>query len=175
MAEPARLAPFEMLNRAPLDSARDALTRCCGSRRWVEAMLARLPFASDSALFAAAEAVWHGLDGEDYREAFAHHPRLGADLSELARRFGSTAAWASAEQSGLQNAATETLARLQASNRRYEARFGFTFILCASGKSASQMLAAIEQRLPNEAAAELALAAAEQAKITRLRLEKLGT
>jgi 2-oxo-4-hydroxy-4-carboxy-5-ureidoimidazoline decarboxylase len=175
MAEPVRLAAFEVLNRAPFDAARDALTRCCGSQRWVEAMLARLPFASDSALFAAAEAVWHQLEGEDYLEAFSHHPRLGAELPELARRFGTTAAWASAEQSGVQNAETETLARLQAGNRRYEERFGFTFILCATGKSASEMLAALEQRLANEASAELALAAAEQAKITRLRLEKLAS
>ena len=175
MAEPARFAPFELLNRAPLDSARHALTRCCGSRRWVEAMLARLPFASDSALFAAAEAVWHGLESEDYLEAFSHHPRLGAEVSELARRFGATAAWASAEQSGVRNAEAETLARLQAANRRYEEHFGFTFILCATGKSASEVLAALEQRLPNEAVAELALAAVEQAKITRLRLEKLGS
>jgi 2-oxo-4-hydroxy-4-carboxy-5-ureidoimidazoline decarboxylase len=174
MAEPARLAPFEILNRAPLDSAREALARCCGSRRWVEAMLARLPFASDSALFAAADAVWQGLQAEDYLEAFSHHPRLGADLSELARRFGATAAWASAEQAGVHNAETETLARLQAGNRRYEERFGVTFILCATGKGASEMLAALEQRLPNEGSAELALAAAEQAKITRLRLEKLA-
>jgi 2-oxo-4-hydroxy-4-carboxy-5-ureidoimidazoline decarboxylase len=174
MAEPARLASFEILNRAPLDSARSTLARCCGSRRWVEAMLARLPFASDSALFAAADAIWQGLEGEDYLEAFSHHPRLGAEVSELARRFGTTAAWASAEQSGVQHAEAETLARLQAGNRRYEERFGFTFILCATGKGASEMLAALAQRLPNEPSAELALAAAEQAKITRLRLEKLA-
>ena len=151
---------------------RAALLRCCGSRRWADAMLARRPFASMADLLAAADAVWAGLDRADWLEAFAAHPRIG-DLGGLRKKFAATAHWSAGEQAGVAGAAEAVLRDLADGNRRYEERFGHIFIVCATGKTAAEMLRLLRARLPNEPAAELAVAAAEQAKITRLRLEKL--
>jgi 2-oxo-4-hydroxy-4-carboxy-5-ureidoimidazoline decarboxylase len=107
-------------------------------------------------------------------EALAHHPRIGADLDELRKKYASTADWASGEQAGAASASEATLRALQAGNIAYEARFGHLFVVCATGKSASEMLALLEARLHNDAQTELRIAAAEQAKITRIRLEKLA-
>jgi 2-oxo-4-hydroxy-4-carboxy-5-ureidoimidazoline decarboxylase len=166
MAEPHKL----------LDSAPDAealLTRCCGAQRWVAAMLAERPFRSALALYEAAERHFSQLDEDDYLEAFSHHPRLGEDLALLRARFASTAQLAAQEQAGAQAASEATLLALREANQAYAQRFGFTFILCATGKSADQMLEALQQRLANTRAQELVTAIGEQAKITRLRLEKL--
>ena len=89
--------PHACLNEKVPEAADEALSRCCGSRRWVDAMLARSPFASTPDMFAAAAEIWAGLGREDYLEAFAHHPRIGADLSELAKRFARTASMAARE------------------------------------------------------------------------------
>jgi 2-oxo-4-hydroxy-4-carboxy-5-ureidoimidazoline decarboxylase len=169
MAEPERL-----LNQLSAAEARALLVRCCGAGSWVDGMLARRPFASHAALLAAAEAVWAGLAEADYLEAFAHHPRIGEDLAALRARFPDTAAWASTEQAGASAADEPTLLALRDENRAYFERFGFIFIVCASGKSARELLALLRDRLRNERARELTIAAAEQAKITRLRLEKLS-
>ena len=152
--------------------ARAALLSCCGSRRWADAMLARRPFASMADLLAAADAVWAGLDRADWLEAFAAHPRIG-DLGGLRKKFAATAHWSAGEQAGVAGAGEDVLRELAEGNRRYEERFGHIFIVCATGKTAAEMLRLLRARLPNEPAAELAVAAAEQAKITRLRLEKL--
>jgi 2-oxo-4-hydroxy-4-carboxy-5-ureidoimidazoline decarboxylase len=161
------------LNALSLAEATEALTRCCGAGRWVDGMLAQRPFASRAALFTAAEQVWAKLGAEDYFDAFAHHPEIGANLAELRRKFGSTADWASAEQSGAVGASERTVRALQAGNAAYRARFGYSFIVCATGKSAQQMLELLSARLNNSPETELTIAAAEQAKITHLRLEKL--
>ena len=150
-----------------------ALQRCCGAKRWVEGMLARRPFDSMAGIHAAADEVWATMTHDDYLEAFAHHPRIGENLAELSQKFGSTAEWASAEQAGTANASEATLLALRDGNAAYRARFGYSFIVCATGKSASEMLALLQVRLTNEPDHELAVAAAEQAKITHLRLEKL--
>jgi len=136
-------------------------------------MLRARPFASAGALLSEAEEAWARLEECDYLEAFAHHPEIGADLSELRKKFASTAELSLGEQAGATTASEETLLALRAGNRAYRERFGYSFIVCATGKSALQMLALLEQRLPNPADSELHIAAAEQAKITRLRLEKL--
>lgn len=154
--------------------ARALLARCCGASRWVDGMLARRPFASRAALLAAADAMWAGLTETDYLEAFAHHPRIGEDLAALRARFPDTAAWASTEQAGASTADEPTLLALRDENRAYFERFGFIFIVCASGKSARELLALLRERLHNDRPRELVIAAAEQAKITRLRLEKLS-
>lgn len=168
-------ATHHVLNALDLSGARAALLRCCGSQRWVDRMLSCRPFASTDALLRAADEVWQRLDEADQLEAFAHHPQIGEDAQTLARRFGTTAALAAKEQSGVRAATGETLAALRAGNLAYAARFGFVFLVCASGKSADDMLGLLQQRLPNDRATELRLAAAEQAKITRLRLLELGT
>jgi len=116
--------------------------------------------------------VWGGLGREDWLEAFAHHPEIG-DVDRLRERFGAGAAFSEGEQAGVEGAGEEVLRRLAAGNRAYREKFGHVFLVCATGKTAAQMLELLEARLPAEPAAELEVAAGEQAKITRLRLEKL--
>jgi 2-oxo-4-hydroxy-4-carboxy-5-ureidoimidazoline decarboxylase len=165
--------------------AERALARCCGARRWVEGMRSRAPFATTAALLDAADAVWESLDVADHLEAFAHHPRIGAELpaderadepaKSSAPDLRATAAWAREEQAGAVQADAETRQRLRAGNQAYAQAFGFTFIVCATGRSAREMLDLLEARLHNSPELERRIAAREQAKITRLRLEKLAT
>jgi 2-oxo-4-hydroxy-4-carboxy-5-ureidoimidazoline decarboxylase len=161
------------LDAQPEAEARIALARCCGATRWVDGMLASRPFGDDASLLRAADRVWNALGPADVREALTHHPRIGADLGELRRRYADTASWASGEQAGVRAADEATLLALRDGNVEYESRFGHIFVVCATGKSAAEMLALLRARIGNDAEAELAIAAAEQAKITRLRLEKL--
>jgi 2-oxo-4-hydroxy-4-carboxy-5-ureidoimidazoline decarboxylase len=163
---------LQHLNSLPVDAACEALRRCCGASRWVDAMAARRPFADARALFAAAEEAWAGLGPADWSEAFAHHPRIG-DKEALRQRFAATRQWAASEQSGVSGASEEVVDALARGNRDYEARFGRIFIVCATGKSAEEMLALLRERLGNDPATEERVAAAEQARITRIRLEKL--
>ena len=163
-------ATLDGLAEAP---AREALTRCCGATRWVDGMLARRPFGDDATLLAAADAVWATMEEADVLEAFSHHPEIGADVDALRAKFGATAAWSEREQAGAAGASEQTLLALRDGNVAYRERFGFIFIVCATGKTAGQMLSMLQARLPNERAAELAIAAGEQAKITRLRLLQL--
>jgi 2-oxo-4-hydroxy-4-carboxy-5-ureidoimidazoline decarboxylase len=140
--------------------------------RWVERMLAARPFGDAARLLAAAEDAWAGLSPDDWREAFAHHPRIG-DKDALRARFASTREWAAGEQAGAMAASEDVLEALARENQAYLERFGYIFIVCATGKSATEMLELLRARLRNDTAAELRVAAAEQARITRLRLEKL--
>ncbi len=123
-------------------------------------------------LLAAADEVWWSLSESDWLEAFGAHPKIGE--SQTARAQDAQARdWSEAEQAGARDAAHATLAELAAANRIYEAKFGYIFIVCATGKTAAGMLASLHARLSNAAGVELRLAAAEQGKITKLRLEKL--
>jgi 2-oxo-4-hydroxy-4-carboxy-5-ureidoimidazoline decarboxylase len=167
--------PHVTLNGLGAEAAAAALRRACGARRWVERMLARRPFTSSEELYASAEAEWRAASREDQLEAFGHHPRIGEDMAALRRRFQSTASLSSREQAGVADAGEATLRALRDANARYFERFGFIFIICATGKSAAEMLAALESRLGNEPDVELAIAAQEHAKITRLRLQGLGS
>lgn len=166
-------AAHVFLNALETAAAESALTACCGSTRWVQGMLARRPFESEQALFEAHEDVWSGLGRPDFLEAFAHHPRIGADLAKLREKFATTAHLAASEQARVAEAEPRTLEALRDGNLAYEARFGFLFIVCATGKSAREMLEILNTRLTNEPAMELRIAAGEQAKITRLRLARL--
>jgi 2-oxo-4-hydroxy-4-carboxy-5-ureidoimidazoline decarboxylase len=163
-----------VLNELAPDAARAALQRCCGAEQWVTAMLRHRPFASEQELLRLAETAWLGLHREDYLAAFAQHPQIGAELSALRQRFGNTLGLAAREQAGVAHADERTLLALAEGNRAYQLRFGFIFIVCATGKSAGEMLEALERRLAHAPAEELLVAAAEQAQITRLRLEALG-
>jgi OHCU decarboxylase len=154
----------EHLNGLSEDVARAALTRCCGARRWVEQMLAARPFGSDAALVASAERVWWGLGREDWLEAFARHPRIGERATEE---------WSRREQAGVGDATPAIRAELAERNRAYEERFGHVFLISATGKTADALLGELRRRLANDPATELRVAAGEQAKIIRLRLEKL--
>lgn len=167
------MSAAEALDAMSEAAARAALARCCGATRWVEAMLARRPFAADASLEAAAARCWAELGRADILEAFDHHPRIGADLDSLREKFSTTASLSAGEQAGALAASEDELTRLRDGNLAYEARFGHIFIVCASGKSAAEMLALLEARLDNDADEELRVAAAEQAKITALRLATL--
>ncbi|MBC8073303.1 MAG: 2-oxo-4-hydroxy-4-carboxy-5-ureidoimidazoline decarboxylase [Deltaproteobacteria bacterium] len=161
------------LDAQPHAVAREALRRCCGASRWLEDMLAARPFGSDARLFDEAARIWDHCGDDDVLEALTHHPEIGSDLAALRQRFADTASWASSEQSGVRKAGEATLVALRDGNLEYKRRFGHIFVVCAAGKSAAEMLALLQARLRNPPGAELAIAAAEQGKITRLRLEKL--
>lgn len=148
------------------------LTRCCGSSRWVRNVLSRRPFVSKEELFRVSDEGWWSLSQSDWKEAFTHHPKIG-DIESLRKKFAGMASWASGEQAGAAGASEETLNSLAEGNRLYERKFGHIFIVCATGKSAEEMLAILQSRLPNPPEVEIRIAAGEQAKITRLRLEKL--
>ena len=163
---------LERVNAWTEAEARAQFLRCCGSARWAGQMAARRPYADEADLLAVAEQAERELTPADWREAFAAHPRIG-DPASLRARFAATAAWSAAEQADVAAAADDMLRALAEGNRAYEDRFGFLFIVCATGKTAAEMLARLRQRLGNDPDAELAAAAAEQAKITRLRLRRL--
>lgn len=163
-----------LLNAMDSDQAREALIRCCGSDRWVEAMVRNRPFGEPEELYRAADRIWRELSGADWKVAFAHHPRIG-DLDSLKAKYANTRQWAEGEQSGAAGAPEEVLQALAEGNRQYEEKFGYLFIVCATGKSAAEMLEILRSRLPNSPGVELGVAAEEQRKITRLRLEKMIT
>lgn len=161
------------LNKLSRPELLDRLRSCCGSRRWVAEMSERRPYRSAEALYDAAERAAHALGREDWLEAFEHHPRIG-DVESLKKRFGATSGgWSEGEQAGMAGATDDVIERLADGNVRYEERFGYLFIVCASGKSAAEILELLQERLGNDPAEELEIASAEQRKITRIRLEKL--
>jgi OHCU decarboxylase len=151
--------------------AQAALARCCGARRWVDAMLHARPFRDGMRLDRAIEHAFDTLEADDWLEAFAAHPRIGEKKERLAAF--AHAEDSEREQAGVRGAHVATLAALSDGNRRYEEKFGHVFLVCATGKSADEMLAILRSRLANAPAAELSIAAGEQKKITRLRLAEL--
>jgi OHCU decarboxylase len=167
------------LNALGEDAAVREFLRCCGSPRWARAMAAARPFAGVEAMLQAADDCWKPLAARDFLDAFAAHPKIGqSGRAGRAGRVGPArgprdADWSAEEQAGARSASDDVLERLAAGNRAYEARFGYIFIICATGKSAAEMLAALETRLHHGAVEELRIAAEEQRKITRLRLVKL--
>ena len=161
---------LEQLNGLSSTEAEAEFLKCCGSHVWATVMADGRPFATAEALFAKADDVSASLADLDWLEAFRAHPKIGerkAAQSQQEQR------WSSQEQSAMQSASTDTVARLARGNQEYEAKFGFIFIVCASGKSSDEMLAMLNNRLRNDPQTELSVAAQEQKKITRLRLEKL--
>jgi 2-oxo-4-hydroxy-4-carboxy-5-ureidoimidazoline decarboxylase len=163
------MARSHEINAATPEAAREILFRACGSTRWVDRMMQRRPFGSDTRLLSAARIEWFGLSESDWLEAFSHHPRIG-DRAALDGRFPKTHELSSKEQAGVGAAHDETLAALADGNAAYFEKFGFIFIVCATGKSAEEMLSLLRERLPHDRATELRVAAEEQAKITALRL-----
>lgn len=133
-------------------------------------MLVARPYASDAHLLATAEELWWALEPADWLEAFEAHPRIG----EKAEPHDPTAGWSAEEQAGVAGAAAATRAALETGNRAYESKFGHVFLVCATGRSAEELRSDLQRRLENEPDLELRVAAGEQAKITRLRLERLG-
>jgi 2-oxo-4-hydroxy-4-carboxy-5-ureidoimidazoline decarboxylase len=162
------------LDAASESEAHAMLARVCGCARWASAMCARRPFRDDETLFTIADEEWSRVDRDGVLEALAHHPRIGASLDDLKKKYASTASWAANEQAGAATASDDTLIALRDLNDAYADRFGYTFVVCATGKSATEMLAILRSRIDNDPDVELRIAAAEQAKITRIRLEKLA-
>jgi len=163
------MARLRELNEAPADEVRAILSRAWGSSRWVDRMIARRPFATDAKLFFAARNEWFGLTEADWLEAFSHHPRIG-DRAALEARFPQTHDLPAKEQAAIGSASEDVLSALAEGNNAYFDKFGFIFIVCATGKSAEEMLALLRERLSHDRATELRVAAEEQAKITQLRL-----
>jgi 2-oxo-4-hydroxy-4-carboxy-5-ureidoimidazoline decarboxylase len=160
------------LNQLPVAERRAALITCCGSSAWVTKMVEIFPVDRKEQLLNQAEIIWNSLDESDWREAFTHHPKIG-NINSLREKFANTRAWAAGEQSGVSTATQEVLENLAKCNQLYEEKFGYIFIVCATGKSAAEMLAILTNRLPNSPETEIKIAAGEQAKITQIRLEKL--
>lgn len=165
------MSALTRLNALPAQEAQAAFLRCCGSTQWAEAMVRARPYASPEAVLARADAEWAKTTPTDWREAMGHHPRIGEQ--QLRERFKSTHEWSKQEQQGVSAATEDVLRGLAEGNRAYEERFGFIFLVCATGKSAEEMLSLLQQRMQNDVETELRVAAAEQGKITRIRLERL--
>jgi len=168
---------LERFNALPTKEAEARLSSCCASSEWARRMAAARPFGSFRDLADEADRVWRSLSREDWLEAFAAHPRIGAARTGPADLHPSPnfVAFSREEQGGTRGTSPETLANLADANRDYEERFGHIFVVFASGRNAAEMLGLVWARLGNDPAAELAIAVEEQRKITRLRLEKLLT
>jgi OHCU decarboxylase len=163
---------LDRLNELSADEAEAEFLKCCGSTAWAKQMTEARPFLDFSALSLKADQIWWNLGQEAWLEAFRAHPKIG-EQKAAAGQSAQARQWSAHEQSESQKAAAETKAAVAAGNRDYEHRFGFIFIICASGKSAEEILAALNERLANDPADELRVAAAEQQKITQRRLSKL--
>jgi OHCU decarboxylase len=157
-------------NALPSPKAESALMDCCGSARWAAGVASHRPYATVDALHKSADSVWWKLERADWLEAFSHHPQIGdkpASGSESARQ------WAAGEQAGARAATDDVKTRLARANRAYFEKFGYIYIVCATGKTAEGMLAILNQRLQNDLASEISVAAEQQRLITRIRLDKL--
>jgi 2-oxo-4-hydroxy-4-carboxy-5-ureidoimidazoline decarboxylase len=152
-----------MMRLCELD--RNVLLECCGSARWVDGLLASRPFETEDELFLAAREIWWNVEESDWLEAFSKHPQIGARQT--------ISAWSSQEQAGMNHASASTTDAIEALNHEYLEKFGWIFIVCATGKSADEMRAAIEKRLGNGPYDEIRIAAGEQAKIMQIRLRRL--
>ena len=160
------------LNQLAANQAEAEFLKCCGSTRWAQQMTAARPFRNINDLSSKADEIWRSLGRDDWLEAFRAHPKIG-EKKAAAAQSRQAQSWSAQEQSGVAQASTETVSKLAELNRQYEERFGFIFIVCATGKSSEEMLSILNGRIRNNRETELSVAAEEQRKITRLRLEKL--
>lgn len=158
---------IKTLNKSSKKRLKEQLMTCCGSKKWADLMAKKAPFKSEEALAQAAEDIWYDVcEVEDWLEAFSHHPQIG-DLDSLAKKF------AGKEQAGIKAASKTLLKKLAKQNKAYLKKYGFIFLISASGKSASQMSELLNDRLRNAPLEELVIAVGEQHKITIARLQKL--
>jgi len=163
---------IEWLNALPQEEAEAELLKCCGSTEWARSVAQQRPFHGLQQLFESADRLWRNLGRQGWLEAFSRHPKIG---EKPAAGHGSAEVrrWSEEEQSGTRSAAQQTLEALREANRAYEDRFGYIFIVCATGKTSEEMLALLRRRLQNDPETELRIAAEEQRRITHLRLKKL--
>ena len=156
-------------NKLEKEVAAKDLFSCCGSAAWVSSMMKDFPFASEAALVEKATSCWYaGCTKTDWLESFTHHPKIG-DTKSLKEKF------AGKEQAAVAGASDELIEALSSANHNYENKFGFIFIVCATGKSAAEMLRLLNDRITNTIDEEIAIAMGEQHKITLIRFNKLLT
>ena len=163
---------LEQLNQSAKETAKSDLLNCCGSQTWARMMVEARPFADVAALLKQAEQIWQNLEAANWLEAFAAHPKIGARQA-APKQQAQSAEWSHSEQSGANTADDSVLNSLAEANSLYEEKFGFIFIVCATGKSAEEMLDLCRRRSNNDADSEIRIAADEQRKITEIRLKKL--
>ncbi|WP_448547893.1 2-oxo-4-hydroxy-4-carboxy-5-ureidoimidazoline decarboxylase [Thalassotalea fusca] len=163
---------LQTLNQLPASEAHHHFMQCCTAQRWVDEMVAARPFDSIDKLRKVADEVWQNCSEDDFLQAFDGHPKIG-DVNSLRAKYANTKALASGEQSAVNVASEAVLQALAQGNTDYQEKFGFIFIVCATGKSAEQMLQLLQARLPNDRATELKNAAEEQRKIFHIRIDKL--
>ncbi len=164
---------LSQLNSLSEQEAFTQLEQCCVSKTWVNQMLTSRPFSSENELIKKAASIWYNdCSVEDFKEAFTGHPKIG-NVESLKEKFAHTAEWAGNEQSKVTGANKETIEALAKANELYEDKFGYIFIVSASGKSAEEMLAIVNSRLNNNVDDEIYVAMNEQHKITVIRLVKL--
>jgi OHCU decarboxylase len=163
---------LEELNTLSPEDTESRFRDCCGSRKWAREMAMIRPFVNIAFLLDQAEKIWGGLSSEDWLEAFAAHPKIG-DKKAAPRQQERSAGWSKTEQAGMNDTSEAAREELAEANRLYQEKFGYIFIVCATGKSAGDMLGICRSRLNNSAAAEFPIAAEEQRKITEIRLKKL--
>ncbi|HXR99808.1 MAG TPA: 2-oxo-4-hydroxy-4-carboxy-5-ureidoimidazoline decarboxylase [Pyrinomonadaceae bacterium] len=162
------------LNSLTAEEAAKELRQCCGSRRWAEQMSNDRPYSTLESLITHADRLWWSLTPDDWLEAFRSHPKIG-EKKASDKVSAQSSQWSGQEQAGVSSASQDTVDSLESLNRAYEQKFGFIFIICATGKTSEEMLEALQDRLQHDSDTELRLAATEQAKITELRLKKLLT
>lgn len=163
---------LQTLNALSPDDAEEQFRGCCGTGWWARQMEACRPFQNTPQLHDTADAIFDEMAEGHWLEAFSSHPKIG-DVDSLRMTFVGNEKWSGREQAGMDGAEDELLQELADANDAYEARFGYIFIICASGLSADDMLYELNERLRHDPATEAPLAAAEQRKITHLRLDKL--
>ncbi|MFI5148258.1 MAG: 2-oxo-4-hydroxy-4-carboxy-5-ureidoimidazoline decarboxylase [Bacteroidia bacterium] len=163
---------LQELNSLNPEKCRAEFFKCCGSSKWAMQLCELRPFESLESLLRQGDRIWLACSDTDMMEAFSHHPKIG-DLKNLEEKFSTTKVWAGGEQAGVNSAGRDVLLALAAGNAAYEKRFGYIFIVCASGKSAREMLDLLQARLNNNAESEKIIARTEQNKITHLRIHKL--
>jgi 2-oxo-4-hydroxy-4-carboxy-5-ureidoimidazoline decarboxylase len=163
-------AVLDRWNSLDAETASREVLPCCGSRAWADRLAAHRPFANAQMLLGDAERVWASLAERDWQEAFDSHPRIGEQHARAATV--ESLAWSSEEQRGAMSPDDARKLALAEGNRQYEERFGRIFIVCASGKSAAEILDILKARMSNTAAAELLEAAEQQRQITQLRLRR---
>jgi OHCU decarboxylase len=156
-------------NALPPDQATMQLVHCCAARRWAEAVTSHRPFISEQALFTTADQVWSSMEEPDWMEAFRAHPRIGEKRVNASEQSQS---WSRQEQRSAENAEEAIQQSIAVGNRLYEELFGFTYIVCATGKTLSEMLAILETRLTHDRVTELREAAEQQRQIMQIRLRK---
>lgn len=158
-------------NRLSTEEAAEEILPCCGSVAWARALAARRPFNDEWSLMMESDEIWCCLGKPDWLEAFSKHPRIGERKAPQSTSMQS-AKWSAQEQQGVATAADAVQSELAEANHEYERRFGRVFIVCATGKSAHEMLDILRRRLRNDDATELNEAVEEQRKITKIRLKK---